>query len=171
MKTATKIVSAVAAGALACLSATGVRAEPPREALASLVGTWTLAAADVVHPDGRRERDYGSVPMGLLMVDARGRYSLQIFRSDRPRFASGDKTKGTPEEYSAAVKGTSTHFGTVSVDAAAHVLTFRIAAASFPNEDGTVQKRAYELSGDLLSYKVAPRPNGDVPISTWRRVR
>lgn len=171
MKTAMKMVSAVAATTLACLSATGVRAEPPREALASLVGTWTLAAADVVHPDGRRERDYGTVPMGLLMVDAQGRYSLQIFRTDRPRFASGDKTKGTPEEYSAAVKGTSTHFGTVSVDPAAHVLTFRIEAASFPNEDATVQKRAYELTGDLLSYKVAPRPNGDVPISTWRRVR
>lgn len=170
MKTAMRIVSVVAAGALACLSASGGQAEPPRNALASLVGTWTLAAADVVHPDGRRERDYGSAPMGLFMVDAQGRYSLQIFRSDRPRFASGDKANGTPEEYSAAVKGTSTHYGTLSVDPTAHVLTFRIEAASFPNEDGTVQKRAYELTGDVLSYKVAPRPNGDVPISTWRRV-
>lgn len=171
MKTAMKIVSVVAAGALACLSASGEQAEPPRNALASLVGTWTLAGADVVHPDGRRERDYGSAPIGLFMVDAQGHYSLQIFRSDRPRFASGDKAKGTPAEYSATVKGTSTHFGTVAVDPTAHTLTFRIEAASFPNEDGTVQKRAYELTGDLLSYKVAPRPNGDVPISIWRRVR
>ena len=171
MKTAMKMVSAVAAAALAFLSATGVRAESPRDALAPLVGTWTLASADVVHPDGRRERDYGSAPMGLLMIDAKGRYSLQIFRSDRPRFASGDKAKGTAAEYSAAVKGTSTHYGTVSVDPVAHILTFRIEAASFPNEDGTVQKRAYELTGDLLSYKVAPRPNGDVPISTWRHIR
>ena len=101
----------------------------------------------------------------------RGHYSLQIFRRDRPRFASGDKAKGTPEECSAAAKGTSTHFGTVSVDPVAHVLTLRIEAASFPNEDGTVQKRTYELTGDVLSYKGAPRPNGDVPVSTWRRVR
>jgi Lipocalin-like domain len=171
MKTAMKMVSVVAAGALACLSASGGQAQPPRNALASLVGTWTLAAADVVHPDGRREPDYGSAPIGLFMVDAQGHYSLQIFRNDRPRFASGDKAKGTSDEYSATVKGTSTHFGTVSVDPAAHVLTFRIEAASYPNEDGTVQKRAYTLTGDVLSYKVAPRPNGDVPISTWRRVR
>jgi len=171
MKTAIKLVSVVAAGALACLSASGAQAKPPRNVPAWLVGTWTLAAADVVHPDGRRERDYGSAPIGLFMVDAQGHYSLQIVRRDRPRFASGDKAKGTPGEYSAAVIGTSTHFGTVSVDPAAHVLTFRIEAASFPNEDGTVQKRAYELTGDVLSYKVAPRPNGDVPISTWRRVR
>jgi hypothetical protein len=166
-----KIVSVLAAGTLACLSASGAHAKPPRNVPGWLVGTWTLAAADVVHPDGRRERDYGSAPIGLFMVDTQGHYSLQIFRTDRPQFASGDKTKATPEEYSATVKGTSTHYGTVSVDPRAHVLTFRIEAASFPNEDGTVQKRAYKLTGDVLSYKVAPRPNGDVPISIWQRVR
>jgi hypothetical protein len=171
VKTAMKIVSVVAAGAVACLSASGAQAKPPRNVPAWLVGTWTLAGADVVHPDGRRERDYGSAPKGLFMVDAQGHYSLQIFRNDRPRFASGDKAKGTSEEYSATVKGTSTHYGTVSVNPQAHVLTFRIEEASFPNEDGTVQKRAYKLTGNLLSYKVAPRPNGDVPISIWRRVR
>jgi hypothetical protein len=51
------------------------------------------------------------------------------------------------------------------------VLTFKVEAASFPNQDGTVQKRTYELAGDELRYRVAPRPNGDVPISVWRRAR
>jgi hypothetical protein len=166
-----KTVSAFAAGVLACVCAGSGWADSPRDALAELVGTWTLQAADVVHPDGRREHDYGSAPRGLFMVDAQGHYSLQIFRSDRPHFASGDRAKGTSEEYSAAVLGTSTHFGTVSVDSATHVLTFQIEAASFPNQDGTTQKRAYELKDDVLSYKVAPRPNGDVPISIWRRLR
>jgi hypothetical protein len=165
-----KTISALAAGVLACVCAGSGRADPPRDALAVLVGTWTLQAADVVHPDGRREHDYGSAPRGLLMVDAQGHYSLQIFRSDRPQFASGDRAKGTCKEYSVAVQGTSTHFGTVSIDSVAHVLTFRIEAASFPNQDGTTQKRAYELKDDVLSYKVAPRPNGDIPISIWRRL-
>jgi hypothetical protein len=166
-----KKVSALAVGALACACAGSGRAQPPPDAQSLLVGTWTLQAADVVHPDGRREPDYGSAPKGLFMVDAQGHYSLQIIRSDRPRFASGDRAKGTPEEYSAAVQGTSTHFGTVSADPAAHVLVFQIEAASFPNQDGTTQKRAYELNGNVLSYKVAARPNGDVPISIWRRLR
>jgi hypothetical protein len=166
-----KTVSALAASVLAFVCAARAQAEPPHDALAVLVGTWTLQAADVVHPDGRREPDYGSAPRGLFIVDAQGHYSLQIFRSDRPRFASGDRAKGTSKEYSAAVQGTSTHFGTVSVDSAAHVLTFQIEAASFPNQDGTTQKRTYELRDDVLSYKVAPRPNGDVPISVWRRLR
>lgn len=136
-----------------------------------LAGTWVLVAADVVHPNGAREHDYGAAPQGLLMIDPQGRYSLQIFKSERPKFASGDRAKGTPAEYEAAVLGTSTHFGTLTVDPAAHTLVFKIDAASFPNQDGTVQKRAYELTGDELSYRVAPRPNGDVPISVWRRVR
>jgi hypothetical protein len=156
--------AAVFAGLLVAVPA---RAEPAPQ----LAGTWVLVAADVMHPNGTREHDYGAAPQGLLMIDPQGRYSLQIFRSDRPNFASGDRARGTPAEYEAAVLGSSTHFGTLALDPSAHTLTFRIEAASFPNQNGSVQRRTYELSGDELSYRVAPRPNGDVPISVWRRVR
>ena len=148
------VLAAVAMMALAGPMAVNAQPQlpPSRNALAPFVGTWTLEAADVVHPDGRREADYGPAPKGLFMVDAQGRYSLQIFRSDRPHFASGDRAKGTPEEYAAAVLGTSTHIGTVSVDPATKTITFRTEAASFPNQDGTVQKRSYELRDGVLSY-------------------
>lgn len=136
----------------------------------TLVGTWTLVAADVQHPDGSRAKDYGAAPKGLLIVDALGHYSLQIFKLERSTFASGDKGTGSPEEYKAAVIGSSTHFGTISVDPVGSVLTFNIQGASFPNWEGAVQKRSYALQGNELSYRVSPRPNGDVPISVWRRL-
>lgn len=136
-----------------------------------LAGTWTLVAADRLLPDGTRVHDYGEAPCGLLMIDADGHYSLQIYDSARPRFASGDKLKGTPEEYLAAVLGASNHFGTLTVDPAAHLLTLDIAASSYPNQNATRQARSYELNGDELSYRVATRPDGSVPISVWRRVR
>ena len=136
----------------------------------SLAGTWTLVAADVLHPDGTRGRDYGAAPKGLLLIDARGHYSLQIFKAERPRFASGDKATGTPAEYQAAVLGSSTHTGTVSVEPAAGTLTFKIESASFPNWEGTEQKRTFELNGDELSYRVPARPDGNIPISVWRRL-
>lgn len=135
-----------------------------------LAGTWTLVAADLLHPDGSRTRDYGAAPKGRLMVDAAGHYSLQIFKSERPRFASGAKAKGTPAELAAATLGASTHYGTMRVDTAAHVLTVSIEGASFPNEEGTQQRRAYVLHGDTLSYHVPARPDGNVPISVWRRI-
>jgi hypothetical protein len=135
-----------------------------------LVGTWTLVAADVLRPDGTRAHDYGQAPKGLLIIDSSGRYSLQIYDSSRPRFAAGDKAKATPDEYRAAIMGSSIHFGTISVDAAVHVFVLTPEGASYPNQEGTPQKRAYELDGDQLSYKVAPRPDGSIPISVWRRL-
>jgi len=136
----------------------------------SLAGTWTLMAADVLHPDGSRSHDYGNAPKGLLMIDRMGHYSLQIFRADRARFANPDKAKASAQEYRAAVLGSSTHFGTIAVEPGRHQLVFHIEAASFPNWEGQQQSRAYELQGDTLSYRVPPRPNGDVPVSVWRRI-
>ena len=103
------------------------------------------------------------------MVDTRGRYSLQIFSAERPNFASGDKLRGTAREYEAAAHGASTHFGTIAVDPHAHTFTLKVEGASFPNQQGTTQTRRYELKDDVLSYRVAPRPDGNIPISVWRR--
>jgi hypothetical protein len=100
-----------------------------------------------------------------------GRYSLQIFKAERPRFASGDKLTGTAAEFEAAVAGSSTHFGTISVDPADGTLTFHIENASFPNWEGTTQKWSYRLEGDELSYRVPARPDGNTPISIWRRLK
>jgi hypothetical protein len=151
---------------LAMAPALAIAAEP------SLTGTWTLTAADRLYPDGTRVRDYGEHPKGRLIIDAQGRYSLQIFNGDRLRVASGDKATATSAELASAVTGSSTHYGTVAVDPAAHVLVFRIEGASFANWEGTEQRRKYVLSGDRLSYQVpTPRPDGAIPISEWRRER
>lgn len=136
----------------------------------SLAGTWTLVAADVLHPDGSRSHDYGDAPKGLLLIDRMGHYSLQIFRADRPRFASPDKAKASAQEYRAATMGASTHFGTLAVEPMQHQLVFHIEGASFPNWEGQQQTRAFELRDDTLSYRVPPRPDGNVPVSVWRRI-
>lgn len=137
-----------------------------------LEGTWVLVAADLLHPDGTRTKDYGEAPSGRLMVDATGRYSLQIYRAERPRFASADKAQGTPAEFEAAAMGSSTHFGTMSLDPATQVLTVRIEHSAFPNWEGTTQLRHYTLEGDMLTYQVpVKRVDGTIPLSVWRRVK
>lgn len=139
-------------------------------AAASLAGSWTLVAADVLHADGSVGRDYGPSPRGMLFIDAEGRYSLQIFDSERKPFATGDRLKATEAEYRAAVLGVSSHFGKLDVDPVKGTLDFHISKASFPNWEGTEQRRFYELKANELSYRVPPRSNGDTPISIWRRV-
>jgi hypothetical protein len=136
-----------------------------------LAGTWTLMAADRITPSGAREHDYGAAPKGRLIVDAAGRYSLQIYKSERTGFASGDKRRGTAEEYADAALGSSTHYGTIAIVTAAHQLVFKIEGASFKNWEGTTQRRAYALKGDMLSYRVPTAPDGNTPISEWKRER
>jgi lipocalin-like protein len=168
MKFAVRLTAGLVAQALLVVIPATAHAASP--SAAPLVGTWTLMAADVLHADGTRTRDYGAAPKGLLEIDANGRYSLQIFKSERPRFAAGDKLAGTDTEYRSAVLGSSTHYGTISLDAPHGTLTFNIEAASFPNWEGAAQTRHYELNGDELSYRVPPRPDGNTPISVWRRL-
>jgi len=138
--------------------------------VSSVVGTWVLAGAEKLLPDGSRVADYGPNPHGLAIFTTDGYYSVQIYRAERQPFASGDKLKGTPEEYKEASLSTSVHFGRYSVDSAKHTITFHIDRSSFPNQDDTTQVRTYEMKGEELSWKVPPRPDGSVPITILRRV-
>lgn len=151
--------------------ATASGAPPDTAARGSLAGTWTLSAADDIRPDGTRVQAYGANPQGLLILGADRRYSVQIFRAGRARYASGDKRRGTPEEYADSVLGMSSHYGRYVVDPANGTLTFHIELASFPNWEGTAQKRPFQLAGEELSYRVPATPEGTVPLSVWRRVR
>jgi hypothetical protein len=136
-----------------------------------LVGTWKLVAADVVRPDGSTAADYGPSPRGLAVFTADGQYVVQIYRAERTRFATNDRSRGTPEEYKDAALSISTHFGRYTVDQAKGTITFAITSASFPNVDGTTQVRPFTLEGDSLAWRVPPRPDGSVPVSRFVRVR
>ena len=137
----------------------------------NIVGTWVLTKAEKLLPDGTRVSDYGENPHGLVVFTADGYYSVQIYRADRLKFSSGDKLKGTPEEYKEASLSTSVHFGRYSLDPVKQTITFHIDRSSFPNQDDTTQVRPYEMKSNELSWKVAPRPDGSVPITVLRRAK
>jgi hypothetical protein len=135
----------------------------------SVVGTWILTAADKLLPDGTRVADYGVNPHGLAIFTPDGYYSIQVYRADRQKFASGDKFNGTPEEYKAASLGMSVLFGRYTVDPSRNTLTLHIDRSSVPNLDDTTQVRSYEMKGDELSWKVPKRADGSIPITVLRR--
>ena len=168
--------AALAGLAAACLSGAASAQTPaptPAWTPASpspLMGTWTLAEADEIRADGTHIQNYGADARGLLLVDARGRYSLQIFRQGRPHFASGDKFRGSAGEFRDAVTGMSTHYGRVELDADGATLVFHIEQAAFPNWEGATQRRRYRLVDGVLSYEVPPAADGTVARSVWRRL-
>jgi hypothetical protein len=146
-------------------------AQSPSIVGTSIVGTWSLTAADKLLPDGTRSHDYGDNPHGLVIFTEDGHYSVQIYRDERTKFTTGDKLKGSPEEYKDAILGMSVHYGKYSIDAAKNTINFQIDRASFPNWDGTTQVGTFEFKRDELSWKVPPRPDGSVPITVLKRIR
>ena len=135
-----------------------------------LIGSWRLAAADKILPDGSRVPDYGEAPRGIAIFTANGHYVVEIFQTDRIKFASGDHAKGTSKEYKDTVLKISCHFGTYAVDEAKGTITFHIDRASFPDWDETTSVRTFTLEGDKLAWRVPPRPDGSIPVSVFSRI-
>ena len=105
-------------------------------------------------------------------MDGKGNYSLQIVSEGRPKFTSGDKSKGSDEENRSAIKGCNAHFGTYSIDTLKHAITFNIDHASFPNWESTKQIRPFEFDGKVFKYTVpAPTTGGSVTGEViWKRI-
>jgi hypothetical protein len=133
-------------------------------------GTWTLVSA-VTEQGGKKTHIYGANPKGSMTVDAKGRYALVITRARLPRIASDNRMTATPEENRQIVEGSLAHFGTLSVNAADKTFTFKIEAATFPNWNGTEQRRRFTLSGDTLEYTLSAASGGGNATAIWKRAR
>jgi hypothetical protein len=135
-----------------------------------LVGTW-VATSNVSEQNGVKSNPYGSPPLGMLIFDADGHYGLILSRPDLPKFASNSRTNGSVEENKAAVQGTIAHFGRYVVGGPDKTITFKIETSTYPNFNGTEQKREFTLKGDELAYTVPAFSGGGTAISSWKRVK
>src|SRR5436190_22762972 len=103
------------------------RTRPPQSDKDRLVGSWTLIS--LTAGEGTAQTlPYGPNPQGTMMVDANGRFSITVVRSDLRKFASNNRLTGTPEENTAVVRGSIAYFGTYSIDEATHVITVEVEA-------------------------------------------
>lgn len=138
-----------------------------------LIGTWSLVLVDNILPDGKRTKPYGDNPQGILMFDENGNYAIQILRAVRPKFDSGDKTKGSDEENRALVLGSNSHFGKYVINAKDQTITFKVEHAFFPNWEGAKQIRPFTLTADEFKYTVPATTNGTGVSGevVWKRLR
>jgi len=135
----------------------------------NLVGTWTIVSTDTIDEAGKRTPTFGSNPRGLLIFSENGRYSLTLARTTLPKFASNNRTKGTPEENKAIVAGSLSHFGKYMADG--KNFTFHVETSTFPNWDGTTQQRPYTITADELRYSTAAASGGGRAELVWKRVK
>jgi hypothetical protein len=117
-----------------------------------LVGTWELVSTSGETADGKRmEAPFGQKPLGYLMFSPSGHFSYNWVHPDRPKFASNNRQAGSPEENQAAVHGNLSAFGTYTISPDGS-LTLQIVGSSFPNWNGTTQKRTVEIGGDQMKF-------------------
>ena len=138
-----------------------------------LIGCWKLQSymefpvdeATPIYPLGEDAK-------GILMYTHDGFMSVQIMRSDRPAFASGDWFRGTPEEYTKAGDYIA-YAGPFDVDEETSMLTHGMFVSFFPNWLGQTQIRLAELQSNCLRLApVAPIQSGGkaaIPRLVWQR--
>jgi lipocalin-like protein len=135
----------------------------------TLRGTWTLVSS-VTEKDGTKTDQFGPAPKGLLALDADGHFMLTIIGPNLPKFASGNRATGTPEEDKAVVSKSIAMIGTYSFTPSDKTLTFKVESATFPNWNGTEQRRSVvTASKDELKYITPTASSGGIGTVTWRR--
>jgi Lipocalin-like domain len=144
-------------------------AGPPKSMKEAIVGSWSLLIDDAVKPDGTHTPNFGPNPIGVAMFSADGHFSVTIVRAGRPKFASNNRTTGTADENKAAVAGANAFFGTYALNEADKTLTLRVEASTYPNLDGTQQKRTITslTAGDELTW-TNPATKGEV---AWKWIK
>lgn len=141
------------------------------QSASDVVGTWSLVSS-VTERDGTRTDQFGSGAKGMMTLDADGRFMLTIIGPDLPKFASNNRAGGTPDENKAVVSKSIAMIGTYSVNSVDKTLNFKVDSATFPNWNGTEQKRLLSSSNrDELKYITPTASSGGVGTVTWKRVK
>ena len=135
-----------------------------------LSGTWAYVSSTAKAPDGGPF--WGASPKGLMIFTENGRFSWQVFRSDRPKFASNNRLQGTSDENKATLQGSLAYFGTYSVNEADKSITTHVEGSTYPNSEGEDQKRIITLlTEDELRYENPVTTRGDRIEAVWKRVK
>ena len=113
----------------------------------NVVGTWNLISG-YLDDHGNRFDILGSHPNGMLIFTEDLRFIVVINNPDIPKFASGDRSNGTPEEYKTAVTNSLGVYGTYTLDENGDFLEEHILGSTFQNMNGATR------GTDHISVKV-----------------
>ena len=139
-----------------------------------LVGAWRLLTFEFRKKDGSVIYPFGENARGSIIYTEAGRYSAQLMRRDRPRFAIPDQMQGSTHETAAAFKGCISYFGSYEFDHENSLITHYVEGSVFPNMEGTKQIRKCEVDGSRMTLTTPPfKLDGElaVGILLWERIK
>jgi hypothetical protein len=137
-----------------------------QQADSPLIGTWQFISQEARDDRGQVSYPYGSNPGGRLTYDAAGNMSVLLFDPALPKFASGDRLRGTTEEIKAAFEGSAAYYGTYTIDRSGGSVTHHVLGSTFPNYIGTNQLRYYKVEERRLYLTTPPYVLGQRTVTT-----
>jgi hypothetical protein len=109
----------------------------------------------------------------MVIFEASGRYVQVNLSASLPKFASGNRMKGTADENRAVVQGSIAYYGTWSVDETAKVMLQRVEANTFAPHTGTEYKRPISklTADDLVFTNPVSSAGGGFTVLNFRRAK
>ena len=150
MKSVGTMILSALIGIVFAANGAGAQEMKEKTVKGQIFGVWSVVSV-VNEVNGKKTEPYGANPKGQFIFTADGYFSINIIRPDRPKFVSNNRTTGTPEENKTAVQGSNGSFGTYEISSDGSI-TLHIVGSTFPNWDGTKQKRLASIKGDEITW-------------------
>jgi Lipocalin-like domain len=166
---ATKTILAALVGIVFATNGASTQELKEKTVKGQIFGVWSVVSV-VNDADGKKTEPYGAHPKGQFIFTADGYFSTNIVRPDRPKFVSNNRGTGTPEENKAVVQGSNSSFGTYEINSDGSV-TLHIVGSTFPNWDGTKQKRLAAIKGDEITWTNPTASMGGNTVITLQRAK
>ena len=139
------------------------------DAKKGIAGSYAFVSVVTTSASGEKAEPFGPNPTGMAMFGADGRFMITVMKPGLPKFASSNRTSGTPDEMKAVVAGSISYLGKYKVEG--DTLELNIEHSTFPNWDGTTQKRTFKVEGDTLKWHTPAASAGGSADATLKRIK
>jgi len=138
----------------------------------NVAGVWNLVSG-YLDNHGKQIEILGPHPAGMLILTEDLHFTVIVHNPDIPKFASGDRANGTPEEYKTAVMNSLGVYGTYTVDENGDFLEQHAIGSTFQNMNGTSRGRnelTEKIDGNRMieNLKIADGININI---VWQRAK
>jgi Lipocalin-like domain len=136
----------------------------------NVAGCWTLVSG-YLDNHGKQLEILGPHPNGMLILTEDLHFTVIVHNPDIPKFASGDRANGTPEEYKTAVTNSLAVYGTYTIDENGDFLEQHVIGSTWQNMNGSSRGRSElteKVNGNTMTenLKIA---DGITIIIVWKR--
>jgi Lipocalin-like domain len=133
-------------------------------------GCWNLVSG-YLDNHGTRIDILGAHPGGMLILTEDLHFMVIVNNPDIPKFASGDRSKGTPEEYKTAVTNSLGVYGTYTIDENGDFLEQHVLGSTFRDMNGSSRGRnelTEKVDGNRMTEKLKIADGVTITI-VWQR--